>query len=216
MKKPSYTYIHVGQGKAKALLLVCCRVAVAPSLPRINAGRGSPPPPPPRARCIACAGLRGRRRVPPWRARPKAPRHRCLRPPANGGSHTDLSHAVRLRAARQHARRVQGEEAAPAGRAHQRNPPVPGTERRKAPAHVHLVNPNVRATPLRSIDSERGRKQQCFERKDFHWGREQLGSGKSLEIYRRVSRTGGLALEGRRLGLAGKQSRPAAGGSGGR
>ena len=32
MKKPSYTYIHVGQGKAKALLLVCCRVAVAPSL----------------------------------------------------------------------------------------------------------------------------------------------------------------------------------------
>ena len=153
-------------GKPKALVLVCCRVAVAPSLQRAP---GNPrhqcwprlPSASPREGCIACAGLRGRRRVPPWRARPKAPRHRCLRPPANGGSHTDLSHAVRLRAARQHARRVQGEEAAPAGRAHQRNPPVPGTERRKAPAHVHLVNPNVRATPLRSIDSERCRKQQC-------------------------------------------------------
>ena len=146
-------------GKPKALVLVCCRVAVAPSLPRINAGRGSPPPPPPppRARCIACSGLRGRRRVPPWRARPKAPRHRCLRPPANGGSRTGLSHAVR----------VQGEDAARQGTSTKSPcPACPQNREEGSSSRARPPRKPKRARHSTAIDrqrhSERGRKQLSF------------------------------------------------------
>ena len=142
-------------GKPKALVLVCCRVAVAPSLQRAP---GNPrhqcwprlPSASPREGCIACAGLRGRRRVPPSRARPKALRHRCLRPPANGGSRTGLSHAVR----------VQGEEAARPGTSTKSPcPACPQNREEGSSSRARPPRKPKRARHSTAIDRQRARPQ---------------------------------------------------------
>lgn len=126
----------------------------------------------------------------PATVQPKAPRHRCLLPPppANG-SHTDPSHVMQSGV----SMRIRHPGKKRPGRAHQRNPPVPRTEREApAPSTSASRAPDVVATPPRSITNKAGSHRSstvraahhyisihlcihthlmaCLERKDFHSG----------------------------------------------